>query len=174
MFYVSHTRCQWRDVSETFGPWAKVWSPLPRSWWSLWQRNRPRRRRRHQLGPLARAIVVPATAGGRLILVKDQHRRAGGKSRPSPAQASSGEGPWTGTGATNRTHAVSAQQVGCRAGHQNERTGDFSHPFSLAEEVGFEPTVPVDTAVFETARFGRSRTPPSMSLPLWPSGPFES
>jgi hypothetical protein len=32
--------------------------------------------------------------------------------------------------------------------------------FSLAEEVGFEPTVPVDTAVFETARFGRSRTPP--------------
>ncbi len=36
--------------------------------------------------------------------------------------------------------------------------------FSLAEEVGFEPTVPVDTAVFETARFGRSRTPPLMSL----------
>ena len=36
--------------------------------------------------------------------------------------------------------------------------------FSLAEEVGFEPTVPVDTAVFETARFGRSRTPPSPSL----------
>jgi tRNA(adenine34) deaminase len=34
----------------------------------------------------------------------------------------------------------------------------------LAEEVGFEPTVPVDTAVFETARFGRSRTPPSTSL----------
>ena len=37
--------------------------------------------------------------------------------------------------------------------------------FSLAEEVGFEPTVPGDTAVFETARFGRSRTPPSRSLP---------
>ena len=36
--------------------------------------------------------------------------------------------------------------------------------FSLAEEVGFEPTVPVDTAVFETARFGRSRTPPGSSL----------
>ena len=34
----------------------------------------------------------------------------------------------------------------------------------LAEEVGFEPTVPGDTAVFETARFGRSRTPPSRSL----------
>jgi tRNA(adenine34) deaminase len=34
----------------------------------------------------------------------------------------------------------------------------------LAEEVGFEPTVPGDTAVFETARFGRSRTPPSSSL----------
>ena len=38
--------------------------------------------------------------------------------------------------------------------------------FALAEEVGFEPTVPVDTAVFETARFGRSRTPPSTSLQL--------
>src|SRR5664280_1208157 len=36
--------------------------------------------------------------------------------------------------------------------------------FLAAEEVGFEPTVPVDTAVFETARFGRSRTPPSTSL----------
>jgi tRNA(adenine34) deaminase len=35
---------------------------------------------------------------------------------------------------------------------------------ALAEEVGFEPTVPGDTAVFETARFGRSRTPPSRSL----------
>ncbi len=34
----------------------------------------------------------------------------------------------------------------------------------MAEEVGFEPTVPGDTAVFETARFGRSRTPPSSSL----------
>ena len=29
-----------------------------------------------------------------------------------------------------------------------------------AEGVGFEPTVPCDTAVFETARFGHSRTPP--------------
>ena len=38
--------------------------------------------------------------------------------------------------------------------------------FALAEEVGFEPTVPVDTAVFETARFGRSRTPPWRSLQL--------
>jgi tRNA(adenine34) deaminase len=37
---------------------------------------------------------------------------------------------------------------------------------ALAEEVGFEPTVPVDTAVFETARFGRSRTPPLSSLQL--------
>ena len=36
--------------------------------------------------------------------------------------------------------------------------------FYTAEEVGFEPTVPGDTAVFETARFGRSRTPPSTSL----------
>ena len=34
----------------------------------------------------------------------------------------------------------------------------------MAEEVGFEPTVPGDTAVFETARFGRSRTPPLTSL----------
>ena len=29
-----------------------------------------------------------------------------------------------------------------------------------AEGVGFEPTVPCDTTVFETARFGHSRTPP--------------
>ena len=43
----------------------------------------------------------------------------------------------------------------------------FGHPFHLlAEAVGFEPTVPVDTAVFETARFGRSRTLPCMSLLL--------
>ena len=43
----------------------------------------------------------------------------------------------------------------------------FGHPFLLlAEAVGFEHTVPVDTAVFETARFGRSRTLPCMSLLL--------
>jgi tRNA(adenine34) deaminase len=44
--------------------------------------------------------------------------------------------------------------------------------FALAEEVGFEPTVPVDTAVFETARFGRSRTPPGESLQLDPESTF--
>jgi tRNA(adenine34) deaminase len=42
----------------------------------------------------------------------------------------------------------------------------------VAEEVGFEPTVPIDTAVFETARFGRSRTPPGESLQLDPIGTF--
>src|ERR1039458_7456107 len=31
----------------------------------------------------------------------------------------------------------------------------------LAEGVGFEPTVPCDTTVFETVRFVRSRIPPS-------------
>jgi hypothetical protein len=30
----------------------------------------------------------------------------------------------------------------------------------MAERVGFEPTVPYGTTVFETARFGRSRTSP--------------
>jgi hypothetical protein len=30
----------------------------------------------------------------------------------------------------------------------------------LAEGVGFEPTVPCDTTVFETVRFGHSRIPP--------------
>src|ERR1700677_2293651 len=44
--------------------------------------------------------------------------------------------------------------------------------FAPAEEVGFEPTVPVDTAVFETARFGRSRTPPITSLQLDLFGTF--
>src|ERR1700677_2518891 len=52
------------------------------------------------------------------------------------------------------------------------KTGDRSHPFCPAEEVGFEPTVPVDTAVFETARFGRSRTPPITSLQLDLFGTF--
>ena len=33
-------------------------------------------------------------------------------------------------------------------------------PALRAEEVGFEPTVPCRTTVFETVRFGRSRTPP--------------
>ena len=47
---------------------------------------------------------------------------------------------------------------------QKEKTGDVVTRLFVAEEVGFEPTVPVDTAVFETARFGRSRTPPSTSL----------
>ena len=46
-----------------------------------------------------------------------------------------------------------------------EKTGDVVTRLFVAEEVGFEPTVPVDTAVFETARFGRSRTPPWTSLP---------
>lgn len=32
--------------------------------------------------------------------------------------------------------------------------------FGFAEGVGFEPTVPEGTAVFETARFNRSRTLP--------------
>src|SRR5437870_7930875 len=37
-----------------------------------------------------------------------------------------------------------------------------------AEGVGFEPTVPEGTTVFETVRFGRSRIPPggSLSAPL--------
>ena len=32
----------------------------------------------------------------------------------------------------------------------------------MAERVGFEPTVPYGTTVFETARFGRSRTSPRL------------
>src|SRR5439155_13429696 len=35
---------------------------------------------------------------------------------------------------------------------------------SSAEGVGFEPTVPEGTTVFETVRFGRSRIPPGASL----------
>ena len=31
----------------------------------------------------------------------------------------------------------------------------------MAERVGFEPTVPFRTTVFETVRFGRSRTSPA-------------
>ncbi len=34
----------------------------------------------------------------------------------------------------------------------------------LAEGVGFEPTVPCDTTVFETVRFGHSRIPPDERL----------
>ena len=34
----------------------------------------------------------------------------------------------------------------------------------LAEEVGFEPTVPLRTTVFKTAAFGRSATPPRMTF----------
>src|SRR5580658_4465712 len=37
-------------------------------------------------------------------------------------------------------------------------------PALRAEEVGFEPTVPCRTTVFETVRFGRSRTPPSAKV----------
>ncbi len=33
-----------------------------------------------------------------------------------------------------------------------------------AEGVGFEPTVPFDTTVFETVRFVRSRIPPAIML----------
>src|SRR5437660_8143668 len=39
-----------------------------------------------------------------------------------------------------------------------------------AEGVGFEPTVPGGTTVFETVRFGRSRIPPEGSLPVTPFG----
>ncbi len=35
---------------------------------------------------------------------------------------------------------------------------------SMAEGVGFEPTVPFDTTVFETVRFVRSRIPPANRL----------
>src|SRR5580692_4344518 len=52
-----------------------------------------------------------------------------------------------------------------RRREEMEKTGDVVTRLSVAEEVGFEPTVPVDTAVLETARFGRSRTPPWTSLP---------
>ena len=36
----------------------------------------------------------------------------------------------------------------------------FGSHDALAEEVGFEPTVPLDTAVFKTAAFDHSATPP--------------
>ena len=37
-----------------------------------------------------------------------------------------------------------------------------------AEGVGFEPTVPCDTTVFETVRFGHSRIPPAKRLAAGP------
>ena len=36
------------------------------------------------------------------------------------------------------------------------------HLDRVAEGVGFEPTVTCATTVFETVRFGRSRTPPRL------------
>ena len=42
--------------------------------------------------------------------------------------------------------------------------GPLAGTTSRAEGVGFEPTVPCDTAVFETARFGHSRIPPGDTL----------
>ena len=36
----------------------------------------------------------------------------------------------------------------------------MSSKLCVAERVGFEPTVPFRTTVFETVRFGRSRTSP--------------
>src|SRR6476469_2865069 len=39
--------------------------------------------------------------------------------------------------------------------------GRDPRPRSVAEGVGFEPTVPGGTMVFETIRFGRSRIPPA-------------
>ena len=35
---------------------------------------------------------------------------------------------------------------------------------NLAERVGFEPTVPEGTTVFETVRFNHSRTSPATSI----------
>ena len=66
-----------------------------------------------------------------------------------------------------RRPLVAAPSVLAALAHVTRRTKRVTEVtrFALAEEVGFEPTVPVDTAVFETARFGRSRTPPSRSLP---------
>ena len=40
----------------------------------------------------------------------------------------------------------------------------------MAEAVGFEPTVTCATTVFETVRFGRSRTPPPERLAAAPIG----
>ena len=41
----------------------------------------------------------------------------------------------------------------------------------MAEGVGFEPTVTCATMVFETIRFGRSRTPPSLLILVCGSAP---
>ncbi len=43
---------------------------------------------------------------------------------------------------------------------KNYPKGSGSSKLCMAERVGFEPTVPYGTTVFETARFGRSRTSP--------------
>jgi hypothetical protein len=40
MLCVSHTGCQWRYLSESFGPWTRVWSQFRR-----WSRNEPGRER---------------------------------------------------------------------------------------------------------------------------------
>src|ERR1039458_6069743 len=43
-----------------------------------------------------------------------------------------------------------------------------NQPLPRAEGVGFEPTVPCDTTVFETVRFVRSRIPPPERLAAAP------
>ena len=45
----------------------------------------------------------------------------------------------------------------------------MSRDITTAEGVGFEPTVPCDTTVFETVRFVRSRIPPPVRLVAAPA-----
>ena len=46
---------------------------------------------------------------------------------------------------------------------EDQRTWNFAGDW-LAERVGFEPTVPFRTTVFETVRIGHSRTSPTNIL----------
>src|SRR5690242_16622041 len=60
MLYISHTGCQWRFLTESFGPWTRVWSQFRR-----WSRN----------GTWTRALTVLHRAA----------READGRAEPTPS-----------------------------------------------------------------------------------------
>ncbi len=66
-----------------------------------------------------------------------------------------------------RGHVRGPERTGPRTRQRNP-LGVGLNKHYLAEGVGFEPTVPCDTTVFETVRFVRSRIPPPERLAATP------
>ena len=71
---------------------------------------------------------------------------------------------------TLMVHVPSPPAMGALPSPAPDRAGQMNERRTMAEGVGFEPTVTCATHAFQACRFGRSRTPPGAKKLPQPDG----